>query len=92
MTMRKDRKKDVRYAVRVEPPTAEEAIAAAQDLTTDPTQQVEIAASLIGIPEEDIRPLLARVARQATRQVTGGASRFGTVVVERKSRRIPGRG
>ena len=41
MMMRQDRKKDVRYAVRVEPPTAEEAIAAAQDLTPDPVQQVE---------------------------------------------------
>jgi hypothetical protein len=92
MIMRPDRKKAVRYAVRVEPPTAEEAVAAAQDLTPDPAQQVEIAASLIGIPEEDIRPLLARAARQGKRQVTGSASRFGTVVVERKSRRIPGRG
>ena len=90
--MRQDQKKAVRYAVRVEPPTPEEAIAAAQDLTPDPAQQVEIAASLIGIPEEDIRPLLARTARQATRQVAGGMSRFGTVVVERRSRRIPGRG
>jgi hypothetical protein len=92
MTMRQDQKKAVRYAVRVEPPTPEEAIAAARDLTSDPTQQVEIAASLIGIPEDDIRPLLARMPRSQTRHVSGAASRFGTVVVERKSRRIPGQG
>ena len=42
--------------VRREPPTIVEAVAAAQDLAEDIEQQVEIAAGLIGLPAEEVRP------------------------------------
>ena len=41
--------------VRHEPPTIEEAIAAAQDLAADPEQQVVIAAGLMGMLEDQVR-------------------------------------
>lgn len=42
--------------VRREPPTVEEAVIAAQALTEDTEQQVEVAAGLIGLPAEEVRP------------------------------------
>ena len=42
--------------VRQEPPTVEEAIVAAQSLTADLEQQVAIAAGLMGLSAEAIRP------------------------------------
>src|SRR5215207_7877511 len=41
--------------VRYEPPTIEEAIAAAQDLAADPEQQVAIVAGLMDRPEDQVR-------------------------------------
>ena len=41
--------------VRHEPPTIQEAIAAAQDLAADPEQQVAIVAGLMGVPEDQVR-------------------------------------
>jgi len=41
--------------VRYEPPTIEEAVAAAQDLAADREQQVAIAAGLMGMPEDQVR-------------------------------------
>ena len=82
--------------VRREPPTIVEAVTAAQDLSDDLDQQVEIAAGLIGLPPDDVRPhVVAAKARPA--RSTG---RFGerilsasspsrpprTVVVERRTR------
>jgi hypothetical protein len=43
------------FKVRHEPPTLEEAIYAAQGLTTDTDQQVELAAELIDLPLEAVR-------------------------------------
>jgi hypothetical protein len=75
--------------VRQEPPTLEEAVAAASDLTDDPLQQAEIAASLMDLPVDQVRPAVSRAAAQRKRQVgtvgvtaRGGAQR--AVVVERK--------
>ena len=76
--------------VRYEPPTLEEAMAAAQGMTSDHDQQVEIAASLLGIAVEAVRaerpatPETARVTQLRTRSAGGER----TVVVERKIRRV----
>jgi hypothetical protein len=83
--------------VRHDPPTIEEAISAARDLTDDLEEQVEIAAGLMDLPPEDVRAALTKmpVPRKpaATLAFTnrGGAER--AVVVERKTSRraLPGR-
>ena len=86
--------------VRREPPTVDEAIAAAQGLTEEIDQQVEIAAELIGMPAEEVRPLVeaASVRENQTRltrerlgqerlMVQGPSARpTRVVVVERRSR------
>ena len=79
--------------VRHEPPTVEEAVAAAEDLTSDPVQQAEIAAGLMGMSVEEIRPRLraapvtSRIRRLGVERLTGSSAR-GTLVVERKVRRV----
>jgi hypothetical protein len=78
--------------VRVEPPTLEEAIFAAQGVTDDPQQQADFAADLTGMPSETILAQILKEARKAAR--TGrvvaipstGSQR--AVVVERKPSRI----
>jgi hypothetical protein len=87
--------------VRRDPPTLAEAIAAARGLTDDVTQQVEIAASLMDLPPDEVRPEVLKAAAMAGPAATAarkgvteiayvgrsGAPR--TVVVERKpSRRL----
>ncbi len=79
--------------VRREPPTIVEAVAAAQDLADDVEQQVEIAAGLIGLPTEEIRPhVLAsrkpRPQRLPERIMTHASPSRAprTVVVERRTR------
>ncbi len=95
--MRKSRKSESLPPIRVrrEPPTVDEAIVAAQGLTDKFEQQVEIAAELMGIPEDEVRPLVqAASARRGSerlnseRLVTAGPSARPTrvVVVERRSR------
>jgi hypothetical protein len=80
--------------VREEAPTLEEAIVAAQGLSDDIDAQAEIAASLMGLPAEQVRAELAKLApprRDVMKSVvfTGPASAPRTVVVERKpSRRV----
>ena len=81
--------------VRRAPPTLDEAIFAAQGLTGDLQQQVEIAASLMDLPPDQVRlEVLKSATRRAGTMVAfsgrGGAQR--TVVVERKpARRIGSR-
>ena len=79
--------------VRREPPTIVEAVAAAQDLADDLDQQVEIAAGLIGLPADEIRPhVLAAKAIKPQRTPERIISHAGptraprTVVVERRTR------
>ncbi|MGD9922067.1 MAG: hypothetical protein AB7V13_11560 [Pseudorhodoplanes sp.] len=82
--------------VRREGPTLEEAIAAAQGLSDDRDEQVEIASSLIGLPQQDVRAALLTLAparKELSRSVistaTGAAARPRVVVVEsRRPRRI----
>jgi hypothetical protein len=79
--------------VRHEEATIEEAIAAAQGLSDDRDQQIEIASSLMGLPQEEIRAALLNLAparKEVTRSVIsaasapGAATRPRVVVVESK--------
>ncbi|MFE1603224.1 hypothetical protein [Methylobacterium sp. ID0610] len=77
--------------VRREPPTVAEAVAAAQDLADDLEQQVEIAAGLIGLPPDEVRPHVLKAVkpkadRAPERIISTGSGLRGprTVVVERK--------
>lgn len=80
--------------VRQEAPTLEEAITAAQGLSDEIDDQAEIAAALMGLPKDQVRAELLKLAppRKDTIKsvlVTGPASAPRTVVVERKpSRRL----
>jgi hypothetical protein len=72
--------------VKNEPPTLEDAIFAARGLTDNLQQQVEIAASLIGLPPDEVRAAVLK-SNQGAKQLTlvqpaGGRSQR-TVVVER---------
>jgi len=83
--------------VRREPPTVEEAVSAAQALTNDIEQQVEVAAGLIGLPEDEVRPHVLNAPRPSRepmrpRDQVGNAARRGAptvVVVQRRSRATP---
>ena len=75
--------------VRREPPTIEEAILAAQGLSDDVQSQIEIAAGLMGVTEDEVRPHLARMARLRNASPIAPSSVVTgkrTVVVERVSR------
>lgn len=76
--------------VRHDPPTLNEAIAAAQGLTDQLSEQVEIAAALIGVPPETVRAeILKQTPRNAARIAAPAGREIGsrTVIVERKSAR-----
>ena len=81
--------------VRREPPTVEEAVTAAQDLSEDIEHQVAIAAGLIGLPEEEVRPFVLKapriraervIERQPERTLRSTTPLRGprTVIVERR--------
>lgn len=76
-------------SVRHEPPTLEEALSAAQDLTSDPDQKLQIAASLLGLPLDQIageaERIIARRAKTPEVVVIGDGRK--TVIVERKAAR-----
>ena len=78
--------------VRQETPTLEEAIIAAQGLSDDLDEQATIAASLMGLPSDQVRAELRKTVspRKAATQsfaFVGSASTPRTVVVERKPTR-----
>jgi hypothetical protein len=84
----------VRTSLRIDPPTLEEAIFAAQGLTDDVDEQAEIAASLMGLPEAEVRaaipktvPVRPRVAVHSPTQARVAPSR-PPVVVERRAPRV----
>ncbi|TAH67408.1 MAG: hypothetical protein EWM45_07655 [Rhodopseudomonas palustris] len=73
--------------VRRDPPTLEEAIFAAMGITDDPAHQAEIAASLMGLPIEDVQNEVrkaSRVAARTTRVIAGEQGAQRSVVVERR--------
>lgn len=74
--------------VRHDPPTVSEALIAASGLTDDVQQQIELAASLMGVPVEQVRSEAMKLrAGRRTVDMVATRSRNGmarAVVVERK--------
>jgi hypothetical protein len=83
-----------RSSIRFEPPTLDEAIFAAQGLADDVSGQTEIAAMLIGLPEDEVRAAVLKAVRPAARApIRVSASPRSTagrqvVVVERRAPRM----
>jgi hypothetical protein len=77
--------------IRHDPPTIEEALEAARDLTDHPQTQVELAAALIGASEEEVTAVASRLkARRRPAPTIMFAGRGGAahaVVVERRTPR-----
>ncbi|HVV93077.1 MAG TPA: hypothetical protein VHD15_06645 [Hyphomicrobiales bacterium] len=79
-------------AVRHEPPGIAEALDAAEGFCSDPEQQIEIAAALLGADVEEVRAVAARQAAAPARRAFGRTTirRVGqaqAVVVERRKTR-----
>jgi hypothetical protein len=70
--------------VRRETPTIEEALIAAESLANDPAQRAEIAASLMGVPVEEVKALAAKQAARTRGRSSLVAGRTRAVVVEYK--------
>jgi len=75
--------------VRRDPPTLEEAVVAAQGLSDDIEQQVEIASGLMGIPQEEVRPVIASAPPSETARGFERSSRAmpQVVVLRRRTTR-----
>ena len=76
--------------VRYDPPTLEQAIFAAKGMADDLQNQVEIAASLMGLPVEQVRPEVLKSERGSTRasRVTSiDTASHRSVIVEHRPRR-----
>jgi hypothetical protein len=97
MHMRKSRPSSSPVRVRQEPATVAEAVAAAQALTPDLEQQVEITAGLMGLTPDEVRPFVlaasplslqrsAAPQRGYTGMDVGRCSAGPVVVVEHRSR------
>ena len=74
--------------VRRDNPTVEEALIAAESLAADPVQRAEIAATLMGVPVEEVRALAAKQAARTRGRASLVAGRTRAVVVEYKRPRI----
>ena len=87
--------KDGRRRVRRDPPTVEEAVLAAQGLTDELSQQIEIVASLMEVSSDEARGAVLRMGqRKDVNRLTiaGRAGAPRAVVVERRTpRRLPSR-
>jgi hypothetical protein len=70
--------------VRRESPTIEEALVAAESLADDVSQRAEIAASLMGLPVEEVQTLAAKHAAKPRGRASLVAGRTRAVVVEYK--------
>lgn len=70
--------------VRKDPPTIEEALIAAEAMTEDPAQRAEIAASLMGVPVDEVKALAAKQAAHSRGRSTLVNGRNRAVVVEYK--------
>jgi hypothetical protein len=80
--------------VRHDPPTLQEAIFAAKGLTDSLQAQAEIAASLMGLPVETVRPEVLKSAHdrgRATRTIATERGMRRAVVVEHRTSRRPAR-
>lgn len=79
-----------RRRTRYDPPDLDDAIAAAQGLTDSIDSQVEIAAQLIGLPEDEVRSAVLKAARPNTPHVSSTSTRRttrGAVLIERRNSR-----
>jgi hypothetical protein len=84
--------KDGRRRVRRDPPTIEEAVVAAQGLTDELKEQVEIVASLMEITVDEARGVVLRMGQRKEVNrvtVTGRVGAPRAVVVERRTSRFP---
>jgi hypothetical protein len=82
--------KDGRRRVRRDPPTIEEAVVAAQGLTDDLKEQMEIVASLMEITPDEARGVVLRMGQRKEVNRVTGTGRIGApraVVVERRTPR-----
>jgi hypothetical protein len=83
--------KDGRRRVRRDPPTIEEAVVAAQGLTDELKEQVEIVASLMEITVDEARGVVLRMGQRKEVNrvtVTGRVGAPHAVVVERRTSRF----
>jgi hypothetical protein len=74
--------------VRRDTPTVEEALIAAESLAADPVQRAEIAATLMGVPVEEVRALAAKQAARTRGRASLVTGRTRAVVVEYKRPRV----
>jgi hypothetical protein len=84
--------KDGRRRVRRDPPTVEEAVLAAQGLTDQISEQVEIVASLMEVSSDEARGAVLRLSQRKDVNRLTIAGRSGVpraVVVERRTPRRP---
>ena len=79
--------------VRRDPPTVAEAVAAARGLTDNVQEQIEIAASLMNVPPDQVKPEVLKAATSrkeaSTVAFVGRPGAPRTVVVERVPSRRP---
>jgi hypothetical protein len=83
--------KDGRRRVRRDPPTIEEAVVAAQGLTDELKEQIEIVASLMEITTDEARGVVLRMGQRKEVNrvtVTGRVGATRAVVVERRTSRF----
>lgn len=75
--------------VKVEPPTLDEAFFAAEAMTDDVQQRIEIAASLMGLPVDEVRRKAGIALRRQTIMPTSsrGVPQRAVVVERKKVRR-----
>jgi hypothetical protein len=84
--------KDGRRRVRRDPPTVEEAVHAAQGITEELGEQIEIVASLMEVTADEARGAVLRMGQRKDVQFTTITGRSGlarAVVVERRTSRRP---
>jgi hypothetical protein len=84
--------KDGRRRVRRDPPSVEEAVLAAQGLTDETSEQIEIVASLMEVSVDEARSAVLRLAQRKDVNrvtITGRAGAPRAVVVERRTSRRP---
>ena len=88
--MKPNRKWDPLRPVRVrrDPPTLEEAVVAAQGLSDDIEEQVEIASGLMGVPQEEVRPVIASARPSETARGFERSSRAMPQVVVLRRRAV----
>jgi hypothetical protein len=85
--------KDGRRRVRRDPPTVEEAVVAAQGLTDNLREQIEIVASLMEMAPDEARGVVLRMGQRKDVDRVTVTGRVGTqraVVVERRTSRFAG--